>query len=159
MAKYKTTASGKMKITIIEFAKNLEGFGYFTIQDNELFYIEQSELSQNKSFGQIFDNPFQFVSYYDFIFILVEAFNEFSFKNLNASTQSKKENHIDTNSFSPFQKVLVRDDKDHLWKIDLYSHYDKEDCFPHQCFCDNWKQCIPYKGNDHLLGTTISPEQ
>lgn len=53
----------------------------------------------------------------------------------------------------PFDKVLVRD-SDHLkWECDLFSHLgDKEDVFV--CISDWWRQCIPYEGNEHLLGTT-----
>lgn len=53
----------------------------------------------------------------------------------------------------PFDKVLVRD-SDHLkWECDLFSHLgDEEDVFV--CIGDWWCQCIPYEGNEHLLGTT-----
>lgn len=53
----------------------------------------------------------------------------------------------------PFDKVLVRD-SDHLkWECDILSHLgDKEDVFV--CIGDWWRQCIPYEGNEHLLGTT-----
>ena len=159
MAKYKTAASGKMKITIIEFAKNLDGFGHFTTQDNELYYIEQSELCGNKTFGEIFDNPFQIVSSYAFLYFLIRAFNDFFVKNPNASTKSKKEKLIDPYSFSPFQKVLVRDNDEDIWQIDLFSSYCKTRGLRYGCLNSLWKQCIPYKGNDHLLGTTISPDQ
>lgn len=70
--------------------------------------------------------------------------------------------------FKPFDKVLVRaDDKKH-WTPALYSPYDDENegtkkrplyrtiYIPSEQF---WNQCIPYEGNEHLLGTTDSPSK
>lgn len=64
------------------------------------------------------------------------------------ATDQKQETEL-----KPFDKVLVRD-SDHLkWECDLFSHLgDKEDVFV--CISDFWRQCIPYEGNEHLLGTT-----
>ena len=60
--------------------------------------------------------------------------------------------------FKPFDKVLVRDDDDTTWRCDFFSHLgDKEGVF--NCIFSLWKQCIPYEGNEHLLGTTNKPEQ
>lgn len=60
-------------------------------------------------------------------------------------------------SFEPFQKVLVRDSCDNKWKADYFSHYD-EDLYPYCCVGDAYKECVAYKGNEHLLGTNKSPE-
>lgn len=62
-------------------------------------------------------------------------------------------------SFKPFQKVLVRDDKDDVWKADYFSHYEEDDeSLPYICVGSLYKLCIPYEGNEHLLGTDKSPE-
>lgn len=59
--------------------------------------------------------------------------------------------------FKPFDKVLVRDSDHSKWECDIFSHLgDKEDTFV--CISDWWRQCIPYEGNEHLLGTTNKPE-
>jgi hypothetical protein len=59
------------------------------------------------------------------------------------------------NKFEPFQRVLVRDGKDHKWKIDFFSHNDGDREFPFCCMCDDWRYCIPYTDETaHLLGTT-----
>lgn len=53
--------------------------------------------------------------------------------------------------FKPFDKVLVRDSKDGVWKVSLFGF--KTD-FSYTCLngiC--WSFCIPYEGNEHLLGT------
>lgn len=58
----------------------------------------------------------------------------------------------------PFDKVLVRDRDDREWGCDIFSHLgDKEGVFI--CLTTWWKQCIPYEGNEHLLGTTNKPEE
>lgn len=53
--------------------------------------------------------------------------------------------------FKPFDKVLVRDSEDGIWKISLFGF--KTD-FSYTCLngiC--WSFCIPYEGNEHLCGT------
>lgn len=59
--------------------------------------------------------------------------------------------------FKPFDKVLVRDKDDTTWKIDIYSHYD-DDSFPFTTITNSYKQCIPFEGNEHLIGTNNSPK-
>lgn len=62
-------------------------------------------------------------------------------------------------SLKPFDKVLVRDDKDDVWKADYFSHYEEDDeSLPYICVGSLYKLCIPYEGNEHLLGTDKSPE-
>ena len=59
-------------------------------------------------------------------------------------------------SLKPFDKVLVRDENGQKWMCDIFSYYDNKN--PKYPFWgvgrSNSKQCIPYKGNEHLLGTT-----
>ena len=57
--------------------------------------------------------------------------------------------------FKPFDRVLVRDGDDDPWRIQLYSH-PYEDF--HACLNGVHWQCVPYEGNENLLGTTDSPE-
>lgn len=56
----------------------------------------------------------------------------------------------------PFDKVLVRDCKSDYWRATLFSHIDKNGC--HYCVWASWHYCIPYEGNEHLLGTTDNVE-
>lgn len=58
----------------------------------------------------------------------------------------------------PFDKVLVRDRDDREWGCDIFSNLgDKKGVFI--CLFSWWRQCIPYEGNEHLLGTTNKPEE
>ena len=61
--------------------------------------------------------------------------------------------------FKPFDKVLVRDSEDSVWKAGYFSNYDEDDeSLPYICVGSLYKLCIPYEGNEHLLGTDKSPE-
>lgn len=62
-------------------------------------------------------------------------------------------------SLKPFDKVLVRDAKDEVWKADYFSHYEEGDKIaPYVCVGSYFRQCIPYEGSEHLLGTDKSPK-
>jgi hypothetical protein len=52
----------------------------------------------------------------------------------------------------PFDKVLVRDSKSSKWRANLFSHKNIDE--PYYCVYANWNYCIPYEGNEYLLGTT-----
>lgn len=56
----------------------------------------------------------------------------------------------------PFDKVLVRDFSKDKWSISFFS-FKKEDCYVCMNHC-SWNQCIPYIGNESLLGTTKDVE-
>ena len=62
-------------------------------------------------------------------------------------------NKFDITTLKPFDKVLVRNDNSCVWVCNLYSHYS-ECPFNYVCVGTSHKQCIPYEGNEHLLGTT-----
>jgi hypothetical protein len=55
--------------------------------------------------------------------------------------------------FKPFEKVLVRDSIYDVWRASFFSHI-KEDDERYVTTGLSWKFCIPYEGNEHLLGTT-----
>lgn len=56
----------------------------------------------------------------------------------------------------PFDKVLVRDSKSDNWRANLFGYIDKDEYY--HCAFANWVYCIPYAGNEHLLGTTKDVE-
>lgn len=57
----------------------------------------------------------------------------------------------------PFDKVLVRDSKSDNWRANLFGYIGKKDGYYH-CVYANWAYCIPYIGNESLLGTTKDVE-
>lgn len=56
--------------------------------------------------------------------------------------------------FKAFDKVLVRDNERQVWRANYFSHYreNNEVCL-YACIDFNYLYCIPYEGNEHLLGT------
>ena len=56
----------------------------------------------------------------------------------------------------PFDKVLVRDSKSDNWRANLFGYIGKDGYYC--CVYANWVYCIPYAGNEHLLGTTNNVE-
>lgn len=66
---------------------------------------------------------------------------------------------FDINTLKPFEsKVLVRDTNTDEWRGHFFSHYDSNSDRPYVCIgvegINEYKRCIPYKDNEHLLGKT-----
>ena len=72
---------------------------------------------------------------------------------------SEKKSIVDLKTkveLKPFDKVLVRDFESQAWQVSLFGY---KDIVSYYCFngC-GWNQCIPYIGNESLLGTTKDME-
>lgn len=66
-----------------------------------------------------------------------------------------KKERFDPNTLQPFDRVLVRDNKDLTWKINIYSHKYYNPNHPYQCITSVYRYCIPYNDDTkHLVGTT-----
>ena len=65
--------------------------------------------------------------------------------------KSKKQSAI-----KPFDKVLVRDSTSDKWRANLFGYIGKDGYYC--CVYANWIYCIPYEGNENLLGTTKNVE-
>ena len=68
-----------------------------------------------------------------------------------------KKKHYDIANFKPKQWVLVRDCDNQVWGLSMFSHRDMG-CY----ICINrvdFRQCIPFEGNEKLLGTTDMCEE
>ena len=67
-----------------------------------------------------------------------------------------KVERFDPKTFKPFDKVLVRDYDEDIWRIDMFSdiyHGARKDSM--RCIGRNWYQCVPfYNDTKHLIGTT-----
>lgn len=61
-------------------------------------------------------------------------------------------NKFDISNLKPFDsRVLVRDASCYEWEADIFGRYSDGYI---TLGGGKWKQCIPYEGNEHLLGTT-----
>lgn len=66
--------------------------------------------------------------------------------------------------FKPFDKVLVRKEGNKKWNISLFAReiVDDYNGLPYKYECSNgtlWDCCIPFEGNECLLGTDENPEK
>ena len=59
--------------------------------------------------------------------------------------------------FKPFEKVLVRESKSEKWECTFYSHFDFKGRYNHNTISGMYAMCIPFEGNEHLVGTTKNP--
>jgi hypothetical protein len=73
--------------------------------------------------------------------------------------------HYDIANFKPFDKVMVRCSNDEEWMIEFYCKYDTlvhtspHRDYPFMGIGDSYSQCIPFEGNEHLLGTADMPSE
>lgn len=77
----------------------------------------------------------------------------------NKAWDAEKKQIIDLKpkvELKPFDKVLVRDFGSQAWQVSLFGYKDSD--FYYCCNGCGWSQCIPYEGNEHLLGTTKDVE-
>ena len=77
----------------------------------------------------------------------------------NKAWDSDKKQIVDLKpnvELKPFDKVLVRDSESDNWRANLFGYIDKDEYY--HCVYANWVYCIPYAGNEHLLGTTNNVE-
>lgn len=62
------------------------------------------------------------------------------------------EKNFNDHNFKPFDKVLVRDYDTETWKCDFFSCIGDRN---YRCVSGFYLQCIPYEGNEYLVGTTL----
>lgn len=60
--------------------------------------------------------------------------------------------------FKTYDKVLVRNRKQ-SWKIDLFSHYEQFGSFHYRTLGGYYEYCIPFDGNEHLVGKGVKDEE
>lgn len=61
----------------------------------------------------------------------------------------------DEDQFKPFDKILVRNNDKDVWVPRLFSNRCGE--YYITCMGSSWLQCIPYEGNEHIVGTSDEP--
>lgn len=75
---------------------------------------------------------------------------------INSEAQDNYElvpNKFDINTLKPFEsKVLVKSSYNDIWRPAIYGFTDSRKYYIIGGIY--WEQCIPYEGNEHLLGTT-----
>ena len=64
----------------------------------------------------------------------------------------KEQHKLVRQEFKPFDKVLVKDRSKEHWKTDIYLNYVEDIYCHYRCTTGHYKLCIPYEGNEYLLG-------
>ena len=67
--------------------------------------------------------------------------------------------HYDISNFYAGMPVLVRDSDEHKWLYTIFGIYNKDNpLYPFVVVnIRGYRQCIPFEGNEHLLGITDMP--
>ena len=67
----------------------------------------------------------------------------------------KKKERFDPKTLQPFDKVLVRNLQNNIWRIQYFSHIDERfKPYPFYCMGNNYTYCIPCNDDTkHLVGT------
>jgi len=62
---------------------------------------------------------------------------------------------------NPFDKVLVADKAGEIWQCNIFSHYIADADMPckFRCLSNPWRLCIPFEGNENLVGQRVTEEQ
>lgn len=120
----------------------------------KLFSVNKDSITCITSYG--FEEYFQvdgkyMAKYTDAECILFPAKNQRDWSKFVVPDQETK------TQLKPFDKVLVRDSDGALWRCDFFDSIDEKDG-TYNCIGSYRNQCIPYEGNEHLLGTTNKPE-
>ena len=83
----------------------------------------------------------------------IEARNKFYSTLVREGYIYDKEQHkLVRQEFKPFDKVLVKNNSKEPWKTDIYLNYVEDIYCHYRCTTGYYKLCIPYEGNEHLLG-------
>ena len=158
---------GKLNLETLEIEKQLE------FKDGDIVVYGKSVaicrkiykhtlsfyVSLNEMFGLLFDDEVESSEEYRFA---TEEEKKQLFDALakeGKAWDAEKKQVVDLKpkvELKPFDKVLVRDDEDHAWQVSLFGYKDATNYR-----CNNgcsWNQCIPYFGNENLLGTTKNVE-
>lgn len=67
--------------------------------------------------------------------------------------------HYNIANFHAGMPVLVRWYDTGRWRYSLYSFYEEDSINTFDTVKGSFTQCIPFEGNEHLLGTTDMPDE
>ena len=100
------------------------------------------------------NNQYDIIGLTDTHYTLEEVENKFKYvepiiEDKNLELVPKK---FDITTLKPLEsKVLMRSSNAREWVGTIYSHYNNKKFYGCGMYCE---QCIPYEGNEHLLGKT-----
>lgn len=139
-----------------KFFKVIKDFGYkWNAETKTLERIIKPKFKVGDTIKEVQGNKKGTITeFYDSGFYVVKRNEGFTY--VNIIHQDHWELFIDKfdiNTLKPFEQVLVRDTINDKWWIQLFEKFVKNNQYPFYCMGNAHKQCIPYKGNEHLLDT------
>lgn len=130
---------------------------YYCGIHDDYFCVKDNKRNQDGHYGDIVDYRLATKEEKQKLF---DAIKENGYKwNPETKTLEKLiEQKFDITTLKPFNKVLVRDTNRQVWTADLFSHI-MSNTNPNLrttfvCVGHYPDQCIPFEGNEHLLGKT-----
>lgn len=65
-----------------------------------------------------------------------------------------KKERFDPKTLQPFDKVLVRNDRNEMWRCNFFSHISELACYPYAAVENVYRYCIPFNDDTmHNAGT------
>lgn len=129
------------------------GYEWFSV-GKEVFWLKSPYLFFNKSSKTTHIFSTEDVHYFE-----AHSGDEISAAEFLLLTPEDVQDKQKEPELKPFDRVLMRDYDDEAWTAHLYSHLDENFTYIHRTVGEGgYNQCIPYEGNEHLLGTTGEPK-
>lgn len=128
-----------------------DGKTYAVFKNQETKISKPNFKVENKIKKKSLDNPIEITS------VIPKMYNTFkdgSFQHVEIIDEDYELalDKFDITTLKPFEsRVLVRDDNYDKWEADIFGRYSNGYITLGGI---KWKQCIPFEGNEHLLGTT-----
>lgn len=111
-------------------------------------------ITKNGVYDFFTSNGMLFCDYSDTECMLFPAKEQRDWSKFDIPDQNKAERQL-----KPFDEVLVRDFDDRKWVCDFFEGIPTSSEYEYSCVLRGLvHQCIPYEGNEHLLGTTNKPQ-
>lgn len=144
------------------------------LANTKVFVSDKSKEIQKKLFslGYRWQNNGDKICHLDTPFIYIKGHSVLNYGNSfkmymeDSRTEISIEDILSINlkklkhTFKPLERVLVRDYDNGYWYPELFFDYrNDKNHHPYLCIANSWEQCIPYKGNEDLLGTTLNPKE
>lgn len=109
-------------------------------------------ITKNGVYGLFTRDGLLFSDYSDTECMLFPSKDQRDWSKFEATVRKQK------TELKPFDKVLVRDFDDRKWMCDFFEGIPTSSAYEYSCVLRGLvHQCIPYEGNEHLLGTTNKP--
>ncbi len=129
-------------------------------------FLEEIDSGVNAEFPMLFKSSDDFSvfltkdgrsynTYEDSECIVFPSKDQRDWSKFERSWDKPKVERFDVSTLVPFNKVLVRNNLDDIWRPNFFGYINNENHKNISCFGFCWKYCIPYnEETKHLVGTS-----